>query len=166
MAEGERGGLGRLIKIVVIALVLLILVGAGIWATFWFLSTGSGAGSAGATAGQGAAADYVANPQYLELGTFIVNLADGRRYLKTTLQLLLSDPKARDYLKVREAEIKDLVVAEMQTLTSEQLRDPREREELKSRLLTKIETLLPTKNREWKDPKPVKKVLITEFYLQ
>jgi flagellar FliL protein len=167
MAEGGGGGLGRIIKMAVVAVVVLVIVGAGVWATFFFLKLGGGEQAATGTAsGEGAQSDYVKNPQFLELGTFIVNLADGRRYLKTTLQLLLDDEKAAAYLKVRQAVVKDLVISELQTLSSEQLRDPKERELLKQRLLRKIESLLPTKDREWSDPKPIKKVLITEFYLQ
>ena len=110
---------------------------------------------------------FLKNPKYLVLGDFVVNLADGRRYLKTNLQLLVSDEKAAAFLQVRLAEVKDLVVAELQTMDSEQLRDGRNRELLKNRLLTKVESLLPSgKEKEWEDPKPIKKVLITEFYLQ
>ena len=167
MAEGEGGGLGRLIKII-LALVLLALLGAGGFAAYLFLSTGKEdmAGPA-APAAMRQDGGSIQNPHYLELGDFIVNLADGRRYLKTNLQLLISDEKALAYLQVRLAEVKDLVIAELQTMDSEQLRDGRNRELLKNRLLTKIESLLPSgKQREWEDPRPIKKVLITEFYLQ
>ena len=81
----------------------------------------------------------IENPQYLDLGSFVVNLADGRRYLKTTLQLLLSEPLALTFLQTHMAEVKDLVVSELQSLSAEQLRDPKERELLKQRLLRKIE---------------------------
>lgn len=166
MADGEGGGLGRLIKFI-LALVLLGLLAAGGFAAYLFLSTGeemAGTEQSPATLRQDGGS--IQNPYYLQLGDFVVNLADGRRYLKTNLQLLISEESARTYLEVRLAEVKDLVVAELQTLNSEQLRDGRDRELLKNRLLSKIESLLPTKDREWDDPKPIKKVLITEFYLQ
>jgi len=165
MAEGEGGGLGRLIKIIFI-LVLLALLAAGGFAAYLFLSTGKdkAAGGVAATRDEGGS---IKNPHYLELGDFVVNLSDGRRYLKTNLQLLISDEKAMAYLQVRLAEVKDLVISELQTWDSEQLRDPRNRELLKNRVLTKIESLLPSaKEGGWEDPKPIKKVLITEFYLQ
>ncbi len=169
MAEGEGGGGGlkRLIKMVIIIVVLLVVVGAGAWAVYFFIGIGRGGGehgAAGTSMREGPAP--LKNPQYMPLDTFIVNLADGRRYLKTTLSLLLDEEKAKAYLAERMPEVKDLVVAELQTLSTEQLRDPKERELLKQRLLTKIESLLPDKNRDWDDPKPIKKVLITEFYLQ
>jgi flagellar protein FliL len=167
MAEGGGGGMGRLIKFI-LALVLLALLGGGGFAAYLFLMPSNEMG----TTGQSAAAlrqdgGSIKDPHYLPLGDFVVNLADGRRYLKTNLQLLISDEKAMAYLQIRLAEVKDLVVAELQTMDSDQLRDGRNRELLKSRLLTKIESLLPSgKQRNWDDPKPIKKVLITEFYLQ
>jgi flagellar FliL protein len=166
MAEGEGGGLGRLIKLVLV-LVLLALLGAGGFAAYLFLSTGEDAATSAGTAAMRQDGGSIKDPHYLVLGDFVVNLADGRRYLKTNLQLLLSEEAAVSYLEVRLAEVKDLVVAELQTMDSEQLRDGRNRELLKNRLLTKIESLLPSgKERSWNDPRPIKKVLITEFYLQ
>jgi len=166
MAEGEGGGMGRLIKII-LALVLLILLGAGGILVYLFYGPGSGSMSAESTAAMRQDGGSIKNPHYLELGDFVVNLADGRRYLKTNIQLLISEDKAVAYLQVRLAEVKDLVLAELQTMDSEQLRDGRNRELLKNRLLGKVESLLPSgKERSWDDPRPIKKVLITEFYLQ
>ncbi|MBI3991832.1 MAG: flagellar basal body-associated FliL family protein [Candidatus Lambdaproteobacteria bacterium] len=169
MAEGEGGGgIGRLIKILIIVVVLLAVVGGAAWAVYHFLGIGGdtaeGLPAPSTTVREGPAP--IANPQYLPLETFIVNLSDGRRYLKTTLALLLNEELAKTYLEARMPEVKDLVIAELQTLSTEQLRDPKERELLKQRLLSKIESLLPDKKREWDDPNPIKKVLITEFYLQ
>lgn len=167
MAEGGGGGMGRLIKII-LALVLLVLIGAGAFMAYLFLWTGKDDAAAGAaTAALRQDGGSIKDPKYLALGDFVVNLADGRRYLKTNLQLLISEDKAKAYLELRLAEVKDLVVSELQTLDSEQLRDGRNRTLLKNRLLAKIESLLPSgKDRTWEDPKPIKKVLMTEFYLQ
>ena len=169
MAEGEGGGIRRLLKIIVIAVVLLLLIGGGVFAAYWFLFADGGsmsAGGGGTSAAVREGSEPLQNPQYVELGSFVVNLADGRRYLKTTIQLLLSEEAAKGYLEQRMPQVKDLVVAELQTLNSEQLRDPRERELLKQRLLRKVESLLPSRDYAWEDPHPVKQVLITEFYLQ
>lgn len=166
MAEGGGGGMGRLIKIILIVVILLVLIAGGVVAAFWFMDTGGEPAATAGAAADGVQTSYIENPQYLDLGTFVVNLADGRRYLKTSLQLLLDEEQAKEFLSVREAEVKDLVVAELQTLNAEQLRDPKERELLKQRLIRKISSLLPVKGREWDDPAPIKKVLITEFYLQ
>lgn len=167
MADGEGGGLGRIIKLILV-LVLLALLGGGGYAAYLLLSTDTNLPStAEAPAALRQDGGSIKEPYYLDLGDFVVNLADGRRYLKTRLQLLISEEKARDYLQTRMAEVKDLVLGELQTLDAAQLRDGRDRALLKNRLLGKIESLLPgDKDRNWDDPKPVKKVLITEFYLQ
>ena len=172
----DDGGGGKL-KLIIIAVVVLLLIGGGIFAAITFLGGGEeemGAAQPGATGGGGGAVSpagaqnsaLIENPIFLPIGTFIVNLADGRRYLKTNLELMLSEEAVKLYLEQRLSEVKDLIVSELQTLSTEQLRDPAEREQLKQRLLSKVETLLPTKDVEWEDPRPIKKVLITEFYLQ
>ena len=167
MADGEGGGLGRIIKLILV-LVLLALLGGGGYAAYLLLSTDTNLPStAEAPAALRQDGGSIKEPYYLDLGDFVVNLADGRRYLKTRLQLLISEEKAKDYLQLRLSEVKDLVLGELQTLDASQLRDGRDRALLKNRLLGKIESLLPSdKDRNWSDPKPVKKVLITEFYLQ
>ncbi len=168
MAVGEGGGLGRIIKLILFVF-LLGLLGIGGYLAYTFLTGGRGgagmesAGTADIRSGGGSIED----PFYMDLGEFIVNLADGRRYLKTKLILLLSEENAKEYLTLRMAEVRDLVNAELQTLTSEQLRDGRNRTLLKKRLINKIRSLLPNdKDRNWDDPDPIKKVLVTEFYLQ
>jgi len=173
MAEGDGGGK---LKLIIIAVVLLLLIGGGVAAAMMFLSGGEGDMAANGGAGGGSMAGVspaapqgsaiIEEPKFLALGTFIVNLADGRRYLKTTLELMMTEEAAKIYLEARLSEVKDLIVAELQTLSTEQLRDPAEREQLKQRLLSKVESLLPSKDVEWEDPRPIKKVLITEFYLQ
>ncbi|MDH4246758.1 MAG: flagellar basal body-associated FliL family protein [Deltaproteobacteria bacterium] len=170
MAEGGGGGMPRLIKLIIIGIVVLVLLLVGAFLTIKFLSSGDStakdAKEAQAMAMPRSSSDHIKTPFYLDLGSFVVNLADGRRYLKTSIQLVINEDKAREYLNVRVAEVKDLVVAELQVLSSDQLRDPNERELLKQRLLKRVETLLPVKDKEWEDPMPLKKVLITEFYLQ
>jgi flagellar FliL protein len=173
MAEGEGGkGLGRLIKMAVMALVVLALVGGGGFAAWYFLMSKSGDkaaaghGAPAAAAAARSAGEYLEHPQYLDLGSFVVNLADGRRYLKATMQLLLSEEGAKAYLSARTPDVKDLVLGELRSMTAESLRDPRTIEDLKQRILLRIESVLPPTAKEWKDPRPIKKLLITEFYIQ
>lgn len=173
MAEGEGRGKSKAGKLIMIALVVILLLGGGTVAAFMFLSSGDGgdadavAEAARAVSGSGVCPDD--NLDYLSLGTFVVNLSDGRRYLKTNIELMMCDENVgalTKYLEKRGAEMKDLVVSELQTLSTVQLKDQRERQLLRQRLLRRIESLLPNKDREWEDPNPIKKVLITEFYLQ
>ena len=150
--------------------VLLLLIGGGIGAAWWFLIRGGdekdgAVAQSGTTIRQGPAP--LENPVFFQAGTFIVNLADGRRYLKTNVELMLNEELAKTYLENRLSVVKDLIIAELQTLSTEQLRDPKERVLLKERLKGRIETLFPLpRDVKWDDPKPIKKVLFTEFYLQ
>lgn len=170
MAEGEGGGKGGLVKIIIIVVVMLILFGVGAWGVMLFLGTKDDITVADAPpppAELRESAAALENPQYLELGTFIVNLADGRRYLKTNLSLLISEEGAKVYLEKRLPQVKDVVVAQLQTLNSDQLREGLHRTKLRRDLLAQINTLLPEpKAMDWKDKDPVKKVLVIEFYLQ
>jgi flagellar FliL protein len=175
MAEAEAAAKGGKLKLILIAVILLLVLGGGAAAGFWFF-LGHGKkdemakGSSGERAsGGGAEGCPTENLNYITLGDFVVNLADGRRYLKTRIDLMLCDKKVANvnaFLAARMAEIKDLVISELQTLSSEQLRDQKERELLRQRLLRRVESLLPNGEKEWEDPNPIKKVLITEFYLQ
>jgi flagellar FliL protein len=173
MAEGEGGkGLGRLIRMIVIALVVIALLGGGGFAAWWFLLHKSPEDRVRSTAGGkemprgDSSGEIIEHPLYVDLGSFTVNLSEGRRFLKTSIQLMVSDEKAAEYLKNRSVEVKDLVVSELQQQTADTLRDPRERDQLKQRILVKIQTLLPVPPKDWKDPMPVKKLLITEFLVQ
>jgi flagellar FliL protein len=173
MAEGEggkkRGGLIRLIVTGLVAVLVLAVIGAGAYWFFVMRKTDEKAAKPGAGEGRQAVdtgPELIEHPQYLDLGSFTVNLAEGRRFLKTTMQLLVSDEKATEFLKTRIVEVKDLIVGELQQQTADSLKDPRERELLKQRILTKLQTLLPVPPKEWKDPMPIKKLLITEFLVQ
>jgi flagellar FliL protein len=99
------------------------------------------------------------------LDSYIVNLKDGRRYLKTTIQLMLSEEMANAYLTARIVEIKDIVLSELQDLSVEDVKQAESREALRQRLISAISQIFPTKP-EWADPEPIKKVLFEEFVLQ
>jgi len=179
MAEAEaaaKGGGGKLKLILIVVILLVVLGGAAAVGAWWFLghgkkeegAHGGGGGEKMATAG-GAEGCPTENLNYITLGDFVVNLSDGRRYLKTKIDLMLCDKKValvNAYLAARMAEVKDLVISELQTLSSEQLREQKERELLRQRLLRRVESLLPNGETGWEDSHPIKKVLITEFYLQ
>jgi flagellar basal body-associated protein FliL len=173
MAEGEGGkGLGRLIRMIVIAVVVLVvLVGAGFGA-WWFFTHRSTdekgqPGARGKEAPHGdSSSEILEHPVYVDLGTFTVNLAEGRRFVKTSMQILVSDEKAAEFLKARVVEVKDIVVGQLQQQSADSLKDNQGRELMKQAILTKIGTLLPSPPKEWKDPTPVRRLLITEFIIQ
>ena len=107
----------------------------------------------------------LAAPIFHPLESYIVNLKDGRRYLKTTIQLMLSEEMANAYLTARIVEIKDIVLSELQDLSVEDVKQAESREALRQRLISAISQIFPTKP-EWADPEPIKKVLFEEFVLQ
>ena len=110
-------------------------------------------------------AEPLAAPIFLPLESFVVNLKDGRRFLKTSIQLMLSEPGASAYLTMRLIEVKDIVLSELQELSVEDVKQSDSREALKQRLISAISQLFPSKP-EWEDPEPIKKVLFEEFVIQ
>ena len=110
-------------------------------------------------------AEPLAEPIFLPLESFVVNLKDGRRFLKTTIQLMLSEPAAAAYLTVRFVEIKDIVLSELQELSVEDVKQSDTREALRQRLISAISQIFPSEP-EWEDPEPIRKVLFEEFVVQ
>ena len=110
-------------------------------------------------------AEPLLTPIFLPLESFIVNLKDGRRFLKTTIQLMLSEPAASAYLTIRLVEVKDIVLAELQELSVEDVKQSDARDALKQRLISAISEIFPSKP-EWEDPEPIRKVLFEEFVIQ
>jgi len=104
-------------------------------------------------------------PIFLPLESFVVNLKDGRRFLKASIQLMLSEPGAAAYLTMRLVEVKDIVLAEPQELSVEDVKQSDAREALRQRLISAISQIFPSKP-EWEDPEPIRKVLFEEFVIQ
>ena len=96
MAE-EGGGKSKLVLIIV-AVVLLIVIGA---VAFFLLSGGEE--EEGEIPEEELpvteTVEPLAVPLFLPLESYVVNLKDGRRYLKASIQLMMSDPAAMAYLK-------------------------------------------------------------------
>lgn len=159
MSEG--GGKGKLIIIIVAVLILLGIGGA---AAYFFLLT-PGEQIVEDVVEVSGAAEPLEEPQFMSLGTYVANLKDGRRYLKASLSLMLSEAAAVEYLNLRLVEVKDIVLTELQNLSAEETKQPDSKEALKNRIITKISQLFPRKP-DWDDPEPIKKVLFEEFYVQ
>jgi len=176
MAEGGEAAAApkapkKIMKFIVIGVVLLVLIGVGVGVTWYLLTQRKATPDKKPAPGQSTSAtadpdSFVESPQFLDLGTFIVNLADGRRYLKTSIQLVLSEEGSKAYLTARLAWVKDLVLRQLQNLTAESLRNRSTREDLERAVIREISTLFPPEPKTWKDRDPIKKVVITEFYIQ
>ena len=160
---GNSGGGGKKKLIIIIVAVVLLLVIAIV--AFLFLAGGEEEAEEEEIVEVTSEAEPLAAPIFLPLDSYIVNLKDGRRYLKTTIQLMLSEEMANAYLTSRLIEIKDIVLTELQNLSVEEVKQAESREALRQRLISAISQVFPSKP-EWEDPEPIKKVLFEEFVLQ
>ena len=174
MADEEEGGSGgeagdsrakgggKKKLIIIISLVLLLILGIVV---FLLMSSDEDEELPEEQQNVTQVAEPLLTPIFLPLESFIVNLKDGRRFLKTTIQLMLSEPAASAYLTIRLVEVKDIVLAELQELSVEDVKQSDARDALKQRLISAISEIFPSKP-EWEDPEPIRKVLFEEFVIQ
>ena len=161
---GSSGGGGKMKFIIIIVAVLLLLI-IGILA-FLLLAGGEKEEEVEEEIVEIIdETEPLPSPIFLPLDSYVVNLRDGRRYLKTTIQLMLSEEMANAYLNARLVEVKDIVLSELQNLSVEEVKQAESREALRQRLISAISQVFPSKP-EWEDPEPIKKVLFEEFVLQ
>lgn len=164
MADG--GGRGGLIKII-IGIIVLAVIGGGAFLLFpYVMGLVGGGGSSRPGETRGLSRKTIAEPHFMDLGNFIVNLTEGRRYLKIKIQLMLNDSETKVYLEARQDEVKDVVLAKLKSLSAESLRSDSGLTVLKNDLRDQIYTLFPNGDERGKSKFPIRKVLITEFYLQ
>lgn len=104
-------------------------------------------------------------PVYLPLGTFVVNLREGKFFLKTTITLVFANSQPQLWLEKRLPLVKDLLITQLGRLSVRRLRDVRFRQQLKNDLRVRINSLFPN-NVSWDDARPLKKILFEEFYTQ
>ena len=78
---------------------------------------------------------------------------------------MISESAAAAYLTGRLVEIKDIVLAELQELSVEDVKQSDAREALRQRLISAISQIFPNEP-EWEDPEPIRKVLFEEFVIQ
>ena len=104
-------------------------------------------------------------PSYIDLGTFIVNMPGDKYYLKGSLQLAFGDVAPKMWMEARLPIVKDLVIAQLKTVTVEQFDDLKNRQLFKRDLQVRLNSLFPNES-PWEEPEPVRKVLFSEFYRQ
>ncbi|HIA33531.1 MAG TPA: hypothetical protein EYN85_01790, partial [Candidatus Lambdaproteobacteria bacterium] len=96
---GESSGGGKKKKIIIIvAVVLLLIIGIVV---FLLMSGDEEEQLPEEELPVTDVAEPLAEPIFLPLESFVVNLKDGRRFLKASIQLMLSEPGAAAYLTVR-----------------------------------------------------------------
>ena len=105
------------------------------------------------------------DPQYLDLGTFVVNMPGDKYFLKSTIQLAFVDSAAKEWLMLRLPIAKDIVVTHLNSITVEQFDETKNRALIKNDLQIRLNSLFPNKS-SWGDEAPIKRILFLEFYRQ
>ena len=105
------------------------------------------------------------DPQYLDLGTFVVNMPGDKYFLKSSIQLAFENGAAKEWMLARMPIVKDLVITHLNSITVELFDDTKNRAVIKNDLQNRLNSLFPNKT-SWEDTLPVRKVLFLEFYRQ
>jgi flagellar basal body-associated protein FliL len=104
-------------------------------------------------------------PEYLDLGTFVVNMPGDKYFLKSSIQLAFENGAAKEWMLARMPIVKDLVITHLNSITVELFDDTKNRAVIKNDLQNRLNSLFPNKT-NWEDTLPVRKVLFLEFYRQ
>ncbi|MED5403484.1 MAG: flagellar basal body-associated FliL family protein [SAR324 cluster bacterium] len=105
------------------------------------------------------------DPQYLDLGTFVVNMPGDKYFLKSSIQLAFENGAAKEWMQARMPIVKDLVITHLNSITVEQFDDTKNRAVIKNDLQNRLNSLFPNKT-IWEDTLPVRRILLLEFYRQ
>ena len=105
------------------------------------------------------------NPQYLDLGTFVVNMPGHKYFLKSSIQLAFENSAAKEWFLIRMPIAKDIVISHLNSITVEQFDEPKNRAVIKNDLQIRLNSLFPNKT-TWNDIKPIRRILFLEFYRQ
>ena len=105
------------------------------------------------------------DPQYLDLGTFVVNMPGDKYFLKSSIQLAFENSAAKDWLLTRLPIAKDLIITHLNSITVEQFDDTKNRVVIKNDLQIRLNSLFPNKS-AWEDSVPIRRILFSEFYRQ
>ena len=151
----QGGGLRR----IVILLLVLLLIGVAVW---FFLFKGKDEGNAQTQEVTETEPPHA--PLFTEAWPFLVNLGGGNKFLKVTIQLMITDPLALAYLNQRTFEIKDIILIELQKLSEDEVDTAEDREKLRERILAQISHLYPNEP-VWKE-QPIYKILFLDFLVQ
>lgn len=135
-----------LIKWLVILIVLLGLLGVG----GWFAYTKFFAGAVKEADGQEAPAEDKAKGEQqafkdlITLPTFVVNLADplGRRYLKLTMDVEVSDAKAAEELNGSMAKVRDAIILLLSSKSYQELSTMESKIALKTEVVERLNQVL------------------------
>ena len=105
------------------------------------------------------------DPEYLDLGTFVVNMPGDKYFLKSSIQLAFENSAAKDWLLTRMPIVKDLIITHLNSITVEQFDDTKNRVVIKNDIKIRLNSLFPNKA-TWEDSVPIRRILFSEFYRQ
>jgi len=153
------------LKILVILLVAIIAGGGGYFVYTKYFSAKTGPEKVAQAAEKGKAeeskpgADNEMGPIY-KMAPFIVNLADadGRRYLKTTIELEMADDNVRAEVDKRLPMLRDAMLILLSGKTFEEINDTQGKMTLRQEMESKFDSLISTG--------AIKRVYFTEFVVQ
>lgn len=138
-----------LIKWIVLAVVILALAGGGYFAYVKFFAAPKDKTEEQAKPKEGGEAppapgEMKGYKDLVTLPTFVVNLADplGRRYLKLTMDVEVSDEKAVAELKANESKIRDAVILLLSSKSFQELSTIESKIMLKKQLVERLNQVL------------------------
>jgi flagellar FliL protein len=164
--EPKKKMSGKL-KLVILLVVALLVLGAGGFAAWKFLlhpapaeeSHGNATGSA-AGENQTAPAASAAPSQLVTLEPFVVNLSDpmGRRYLKVTMDVEVTDSAAATELGAAMPKVKDTLLLLLSSKTFAEISSLDKKIELKNEIVDRLNLIIGKSK--------VRNVYFTEFVVQ
>jgi flagellar protein FliL len=152
--------------LIILAIVGVLLLGAGVGG-FLLLSKPATEQSAESEEGEeegdeeGASDGKGAQPIYIRLETFTVNLADQESYLQTDIQLMVANAKVGEKMNARIPEVRDAMIRLLTSKTAEELSTPEGKDKLAIEIQTQINSVLSFKKKSG-----VSKVLFGAFIIQ
>ena len=152
-----------LMKLIIIGVVVLILAGGGFAGWFMFFTKDSSEGDQQAQEAEAQTVKAeVEQSIIIPLESFIVNLMDragsGKRYLKTTIELDVSDEESQNLVDTRKAQLRDTILLLLTSQSFAEISSIEGKLELKQALLLRINQAL--------GGKIVSKLYFTEFVVQ
>ncbi len=148
--EGGKKSSGMVLIIVGVLIVLILVIGGLV--AFLLLSGNDESAEGGATAGttqqqqpvQRRQLDDLTIGPMFPLEQFIVNLLSdsGRRFLKTTIDLELSDEDLIEELGAKNSRIRDVVIRVLSSKTVEEISTPKGKDKLKKELSNQLNAVL------------------------
>lgn len=161
--EKEEKKKGGKLKLIILLVVVLAVLGGGGFAAWKFFLQPKTAGDAANATGEGAA-EQAQEPepggQLVTLDSFVVNLSDpmGRRYLKTTMDVEVTNAAAAAELTAAMPRVKDTLLLLLSSKSFEDISSMDKKIELKNDIVSRLNQIIG-KNK-------VRNVYFTEFVVQ